>query len=490
MPCNTETAVLVKKNLLAKPMLDWDNPKEAFPQLTKDICMKQWGQYCLIVNKWTGRQLRVSIEQAFALCLCYGKFSLSQILDLVSYAFKISPTRAKQEIRPIFDKCLDKEMFAIGPLAQAGATKPLCDPEFILKEATKGKTPQGRRCPNPLFLVAVLTQKCDMRCIYCFRSAGTQAKSELNTQDWLNVVEQASDMGVVRCFVTGGEPTLHEGFVPLVSALLVRGIYPYISTNALYLNDKIIKGLVKSGLRRIQVSLDAAEEDLFYKMTGIQKGFEIVLDNIRKLSDAGIEVMVKSVVIPLNYKFAGKIIETCLDLGVRIVDFAPYGNAPFGRGGKELLLSDAQRKDCLSRLNEAEEHFGHRVTIMGTGLKKSMQWKNLPDHCTTCGGFISSMVIQPNGDVGPCELLPSVESLKIGNICQTSLKDLWNSQGAERIANPPKDELTDTCLECRHLSYCRGGCHAYALLYSDNPFAPDPHCPRVKLSDNPVLAYK
>ena len=321
---------------MAKSMLDWDNPEKAFPHLTRDICLKQWGQYCLIVNKWTGAQLRVSVEQAFGLCLCYGKFSLSQILDLVSYAFRISPSRAKEEIKPVFEKCLDKEMFAIGPLAQAGATQPICPPGSILKEAVRVKTPEGRRCPSPLFLVAVLTERCDMRCVYCFRSAGAQVKSELNTQDWLNIIEQASDMGVVRCFVTGGEPTLHEGFLPVVSRILERGIYPYISTNALYLNDDLIKGLAGAGLRRIQVSLDAVEEGLFYRMTGIKEGFEKVLHNIRKLSDAGIEVMVKSVVIPLNHEFVQEMAEACVGLGVRIVDFAPYGNAPFGRGGVHL----------------------------------------------------------------------------------------------------------------------------------------------------------
>ena len=466
---------------------------ETFPQLTKDVCLKQWGQHCLIVNKWTGRQLRVSVEQAFALCLCYGKFSLSQILDLVSHTFEISPSQARQEIKPILKKCLDKEMFAIGPLAHIKAIKPIkpikppCKPGSILKEALKGQTLKGKRYPDPLFLVAVLTEKCNMRCIYCFRNAGHGVESQLNTQEWLDIIEQAASMGVVRCFVTGGEPTLHEGFAPIVSRLLERGIYPYISTNGLDLNDKIIDALAKSGLTRIQVSLDAVQEELFYELTGIQNGFEKVLDNIRKLSNAKIEVMVKSVVTASNYKFIEKLAATCADLGVRVISFEPYGNAPFGRGGKDMLLSQQQRSDSLKMVNKAKERFGDTVMIMGSGLKRPMQWKKLPEDCTTCGGFISSMVIQSNGDVGPCELLPSVDALKIGNIRETSLKDLWNSDAAENIVNPSKEELTDTCIKCEHFTNCRGGCHAYALLYSDNPFAPDPHCPKVKLSDNPVL---
>ena len=46
--------------------------------------------------------------------------------------------------------------------------------------------------------------------------------------------------------------------------------------------------------------------------------------------------MVKSVVIPLNHEFVQEIAQVCVGLGVRIVDFAPYGNAPFGMGGVHL----------------------------------------------------------------------------------------------------------------------------------------------------------
>ena len=481
MACNKEEAVL------GVSMFNWDDSEEIFPQLTEDVRLKQWGERCILVNHWTGRQFQVSVLEAFALSLCYGHFSLAQILDLVSYAFQVSLAQAKEEIKPIFEKFLRGEMFAVGPLANAGRKEPLCEPALILNEAMRGQTPVGRRQPAPMFLVMVLTEKCDMRCIYCFRNAGEGSNLELVTEDWLKVIEQAAEAGVVRCFVTGGEPTLHKGFVPIVSSLLNHGIYPYISTNALHLNDETIEKLINSGLRRIQVSFDAANESLFYQMTGIQTGFENVLNNIRRLSDAGIEVMVKSVVIPLNYRFVRQVVKTCVDLGVRIVSFEPYGNAPYGRSGKELLLSDEQRREALSELKIAEKEFGVRVIVMGKSLEKTEQWKKLPQDCTICGGFVSSIVIQSNGDVGPCELLPTVKALRIGNIREISLKDLWNSPEAERIANPPREHLEEACVNCEHFNYCRGGCHAYALLYSSNPFAPDPHCPRVKIAQNPVL---
>ena len=124
---------------------------------------------------------------------------------------------------------------------------------------------------------------------------------------------------------------------------------------------------------------------------------------------------------------------------------------------------------------------------MVNGLERKSRWETLPDDCTVCGGFVSSMVIQPNGDVGPCELMPTVEALKIGTVRGSSLRSLWESRRAERIAMPTQEQLEEPCLNCEHFKRCRAGCRAAALLYSSNPFAADPHCPTVALEHNPIL---
>lgn len=465
---------------------DWNNQKKFFPRLTRDVCLKQWGERCILIDKCTGRQLPVSVEAAFALSLCYGRFNLEQILDLVSSTFEITLPETEKEIKSVFEKCLKKEMFAVLPIHRPAA-EPICDPRLILKEAAKGNYSHGLRYPSPVFLVVVLTERCNMSCIYCFRSSGEKKCDEISTEEWLDVVDQAASMGIVRCFITGGEPTLHDGFIAITSRLLEYGIYPYISTNGLGLSAGMIKTLADRGLKRIQVSLDAADEKLFYRLTGIDHGFSRVLENIQRLVSSNIEVMVKSVVMPLNYQHVKEIIKICYALGVKVIDLQPYGNAPFGRGGSNLLLSEQQRMDVLEVIREEKADFGQNMIIMQEGLERKIRWVDFPADCTSCAGFISSIVIQPNGDVGPCELLPTVESLKAGNIKEDTLSSLWNSPLAEQIAIPPKDKLDKVCSECEYLKHCRAGCRAYALLYSNNPFSADPRCSKAMHEDKPVM---
>ena len=61
--------------------------------------------------------------------------------------------------------------------------------------------------PRPYTLVAELTYRCPLRCVYCsnpldFASHGDR----LGTADWLRVFREAEALGVVQLNLTGGEP--------------------------------------------------------------------------------------------------------------------------------------------------------------------------------------------------------------------------------------------------------------------------------------------
>jgi pyrroloquinoline quinone biosynthesis protein E len=61
--------------------------------------------------------------------------------------------------------------------------------------------------PNPLALIAEVTHRCPLHCVYCSNPLKlVAAKHELSTQEWVRVFSEASRMGVLHLHLTGGEP--------------------------------------------------------------------------------------------------------------------------------------------------------------------------------------------------------------------------------------------------------------------------------------------
>ena len=60
----------------------------------------------------------------------------------------------------------------------------------------------------PLWLLAELTYRCPLQCPYCSNPLELETRSsELSTDDWKRVFDQAAEMGVIHVHLSGGEPT-------------------------------------------------------------------------------------------------------------------------------------------------------------------------------------------------------------------------------------------------------------------------------------------
>src|SRR5207247_1339732 len=79
----------------------------------------------------------------------------------------------------------------------------------------------GRRM-NPAYrpytLIAELTYKCPLRCVYCSNPVDyTRHDQELDTATWLRVFEEAEELGVVQLNLTGGEPLVRNDLEQLIA---------------------------------------------------------------------------------------------------------------------------------------------------------------------------------------------------------------------------------------------------------------------------------
>ena len=121
------------------------------------------------------------------------------------------------------------------------------------------------------YLRISLTDRCNLRCVYCMPAEGiTQVSHDaiLRFDEVISLVRIASDLGVRRVRLTGGEPLVRKGIVGLVDAIRDLGTIDDISltTNGTLLAP-LAHDLKQAGLSRVNISLDTLDAEQYTQIT-------------------------------------------------------------------------------------------------------------------------------------------------------------------------------------------------------------------------------
>ena len=78
--------------------------------------------------------------------------------------------------------------------------------------------------PTPLALIAELTHRCPLHCVYCSNPLELQSRVlELSTEVWSRVLREAAEAGVLQVDFTGGEPLARADIVELIRTARAAG---------------------------------------------------------------------------------------------------------------------------------------------------------------------------------------------------------------------------------------------------------------------------
>ena len=109
--------------------------------------------------------------------------------------------------------------------------------------------------PRPYTLVAELTYRCPLACVYCSNPLDfARHRDELNTATWLRVLADAEALGVVQLNLSGGEPLLRKDLEPLVVEAERLQLYTHLITSGLPLARSRLADLRDAGLDTVQRS--------------------------------------------------------------------------------------------------------------------------------------------------------------------------------------------------------------------------------------------
>lgn len=113
-----------------------------------------------------------------------------------------------------------------------------------------------------------LTDRCDLACVYCRPSRNDgYFESRMSMAEWKPMLQGLYSAGIRRVRVTGGEPLLHPEVLPFVKEIADLGFIDVaLTTNATQL-QRLAKPLKDAGLRRLNISLDTLQPDVFGRLT-------------------------------------------------------------------------------------------------------------------------------------------------------------------------------------------------------------------------------
>jgi GTP 3',8-cyclase len=172
-----------------------------------------------------------------------------------------------------------------------------------------------------------LTQRCNLRCVFCHMEGQPVAREELSAEEIVRAVRAGVRVGIDRVKLTGGEPTLRGDLPEIIAA--VRPLLAEVSmtTNGLRL-AQLAPALRAAGLDRVNVSLPSLDRSTYQRLTGVD-GLDRVVEGLRAARTAGFDP-IKLNVVALHGATDGdsevrRLLTFAQDLGawLQVIEFEP-----------------------------------------------------------------------------------------------------------------------------------------------------------------------
>ncbi len=327
----------------------------------------------------------------------------------------------------------------------------------------------GRQGPVTLELYPTLA--CNLDCQFCDTTDRHRPPvDELSTERWLQILDEAAEMGVQRAFVLGGgEPLARRDCPTLLQRIKEHGMEGILTTNGTLLTAPIAQQLIDTGWDEVHVSIDGPDARTHDALRGRDGAFRRTVRNTCRLGvwarqqGAPLRIALHFVITRRNWRTLPEMVQLARALGATRIDYdALIAYTPAQRA---LQLSDDERRalpEVARAAHRLAERFGIATTLgpymaTETALERGHTPPQAPGgeglHAAPCLKAWHYLVVQADGRTSPCCVL----SGEGGSVRQTSLSTLWAD-------DPFLNRVRDTMLGGQALPRCRE-CSANILVH-------------------------
>ena len=294
---------------------------------------------------------------------------------------------------------------------------------FMLKfaKATRAASKKRREAEDngehiPPFLIASITSKCNLHCAGCYsrcNHATTDAEpvSQLTSEEWLKIFDEADELGISFILLAGGEPMLRRDIIE--AAGKKQNILFPIFTNGTFIDEQYFALFDKCRNLVPIMSIEGSKE-----ITDNRRGkgiYDKLIANMEEFRKRRLIFGASVTVTTQNYKevTSDEFLNSLSDRGCKAVIFVEY--VPVTEESSELAPSDTEREYLMNEIQRLREEYSEMVYIAFPGDEKSS------GGCVAAGrGFFH---INSHGGAEPCPFSPYSDV----NIKSSSLREAMHS---------------------------------------------------------------
>ncbi len=368
--------------------------------------------------------------------------------------------------------------------------------EFLKQQKEKIRRLKGHlfRCTS--LHIFVLTNACNLQCVYCQARSGNEFKYEYMD---LKTAERAVDFALqapdeyLTFEFQGGEPLLNFEVIRHIVEYTERKkkekkIEYSLVTNMLLLDDEKIKFILDNHIG-VSTSIDGNCEihNLNRPFVDGTPSYEKVIYKLQELRANGVYPGVIETTTRMTLGHAKELIETFVSLGFNSVFIRPL--TPLGYADRNWVRIGYMPeeflefyRECLTQIinmNIGGMNFqeGHASLF----LRKILGGEdpNYMELRSPCGGMLGQVAYFFNGDVYTCDegrMLGEMgdQSFRLGNVFENTFDEVVCSSPCKALLSASYLESLPECCDCAYQPYC-GVCPVISLAMHGDifPIAPN-----------------
>ena len=332
-----------------------------------------------------------------------------------------------------------------------------------------------------------LTPLCNLDCKMCYVHLGIDQIRDrrlLSADEWIGLMRQAIDAGMVKATLSGGECLTYPEFDEVYLYLKSKGISTTILTNGVLLDHERIQFFQNHKPRKIQVSLYGSSDEAYERVTG-KRLYSVVIKNVIAAKKAGLPIKIS--ITPSKYMLEDvkNVIRLVKDLDL------PYAinigiMTPRPDTERDITDHGISTEEYAEIIRYNRTINGHSFDSMETTIKPpDIKGTGVVNEGLRCGAGRSTFAISWLGIMNPCTQLLSIAADPL----RDGFDHAWKSNNIEVKSFP---RFID-CIHCDYSQACdfcaaeneksgsryildKKWCEKARKMISYGLWTPDPEC--------------
>ena len=411
--------------------------------IKNDICFRKYKDFTIVYDLRNKSLVRLDAvaEEIFLFLAKNGSTTERTISSHVALLYEYNPEDIVNDVLEFVN-----ELYELG-LVQINGKYPVQkqEPSTIENEDYEGDIIQLLQSQDQLYSATLeMTYSCNEHCVHCYAHIpedNSIIEEALSLDQYKSIIDDLYALNCMHIAFTGGDPFVYKDFFDVYKYAREKQFVCDIFTNGLALaNDTVLlKEIVLLRPRAFYISIYGACAKTHDSITQVKGSFNKTIDVVRKLKAMGVSVVFNVMLLTTNYSELEAILSLAKQLEVeyRISMSIIYRNDGSDSPMQYFLNDEELIKHCLSLAQ------GNLYTL-DKSIDQNYRGQFL------CSAGITSLSINPKGDVFPCVSLKN----SLGNVLITPLTDIWNKKERKAMRELLLWQNATECNNCVYINDC------------------------------------